>query len=1313
MLVNINPLKTRVNRYNLHFVIVTIFFYISFITSTVYAEQQQSTAGSETVISENLAIESRILDDGYTTPITFSEFPEKTTITNQYQDRGIIFGPEVAFIQHDTASNRSPVLSGTPLFAGPISGSFVDPSDTTRKIGASDIKMRVGFMNNTRSVKLFLYDKKGTLIQTKTTTIKNGFELFNIKAKDKLFYSWRIQTIANEIAGYAIDDFSVKLAKPIDVVASVILTSDHADSVGSTNEPITGKNITAKIELKDSKGAIVTYPFIKCKWQNIPDLNTKTLTEKDGDEKNSCQLTYQYAKEDGPSYLSYGKKIINFTGKIDVGNGEEQEVTTSYKYKVFFDKDNVDKGSNPNWFEYWSKNNAVPGLSDSYVIFSNSINSYGDSNYDPNGGLKNKHGKTSSKIIRLSNLAAEEHYPGGLSIPNKTECPGGIFGGVKGIHSVAEVISHENKHLELWDNWLSPSSPKWSIVKNPDSDDPTPNDKHDIKGDNLPDSYETSVIKTDPNNLDSCDLAQIKHPSYANYGDDEYNAIAHSNGAKGIEVNDWANPGSQTNPSFKYNQQADNIINVKKTDDYLTQIMTENDKVFLSLMSNMNFEGYEITDTFSDALIDENADGIPDYLVIRAKVNFPYPDEYDLTAYLADNSGSAFIKTRTHGKAIVGENTIELRFDAKLLKSYGSNGVFHLKGLDLYIVDVATLATKINAYTTNSYNLSDVPLQTLLFTEKNFSDKGIDQNGNGLFEKIELNIEVQINKTDNYTIKAGAGFASGETVVNLVPGKHSVAVLLNLDTVVALRDRNPLYLDQVSAYNSKGNLITSIALPAYQLQTQGFNRFEKPIVFINETSFKDYPVNLNGQQRADFIGLDVDMSVTKAGDYLVSFDVLDKENNLITEEEHYLQLKNGKQTIYLSIATDPFVKKRVDGPYTIRFFTVRDKKNIDIDSLQNIAYQTKSYKYTDFEDFNPVTIKPFASTTLNTTGAILHEGDVYVWGYRGSAQQGNGIKAVVNESAPEKVKSLKNIMALTGGTYHLLALDQKGDVYGWGQSLYGETGCQGKYVSTPCKVLENISQIAAGEYFSIALDTNGQVWTWGQNTYGQLGNENSKNSNQPKVVNLNGEKARLIGGAYESAFAVTENNHVWAWGDNEASGLGFQGSNYGVQKIIHTPTRIPNLDKYASKIVYIAGGNGWGEALLDDGTVIGWGLHAALGQGTSKTNISSPKPVKILTDVKQLFARYVGSVALTKDGKIYTWGQTGGNAFPMLYGSEVTERIPHNRTVVAVGGGKKHIFYQTEDGKIYGIGYNDLYKLKQTTCCGPNIDWPGNEINIP
>ncbi|MDR2016301.1 MAG: hypothetical protein LBP90_01650 [Burkholderiales bacterium] len=436
-----------------------------------------------------------------------------------------------------------------------------------------------------------------------------------------------------------------------------------------------------------------------------------------------------------------------------------------------------------------------------------------------------------------------------------------------------------------------------------------------------------------------------------------------------------------------------------------------------------------------------------------------------------------------------------------------------------------------------------------------------------------------------------------------------------------------------------------------------------------------------------------------AGFRFLAFD----DQGFVVGQSHAYAFIGAGETVVVSVVVNPGAS--AVGTVSTLLFAV-----LPVSDIPGFMVEVKGYVI----DEGPK-ITGTAQGILLTTGAMVTEdGDVLVWGFRGSGQQGNGKTAVSSNAKPEKVHSLSNVVALAGGAYHLVALHADGNVSGWGQSGYGETGCKpnsGIYTHTPCTVLTNAVQISGGEYFSIALDKDGKVWTWGHNLYGQLGNGGTKNSQVPVNVNLNGEKARLIGGAYEGAFAVTEEGHVWAWGDNEASGLGFQGPSYGVQKIIRTPTLVTNLTPYAHRITYIAGGNGWGQALLDDGTVIGWGLRAALGQGTTLTSISSPVPVEVMRNVKQLYARYVGSIALTNDGEVFTWGQTGGSAFKMIYGERPTLRQTVG-SVVEVGGGKEHVFYKTQDGSLYGVGYNDLYKLDLTKCCAPNVNWPGASLSF-
>ena len=92
--------------------------------------------------------------------ITFSELAVGTTVTDQYRDRGVIFGGSSTFIVADGSNPTSPVLSGFPRFTGPIRLSVVEPA--TGQPGTADgIAFDVGYIDNPNSVQIDYLDSNG------------------------------------------------------------------------------------------------------------------------------------------------------------------------------------------------------------------------------------------------------------------------------------------------------------------------------------------------------------------------------------------------------------------------------------------------------------------------------------------------------------------------------------------------------------------------------------------------------------------------------------------------------------------------------------------------------------------------------------------------------------------------------------------------------------------------------------------------------------------------------------------------------------------------------------------------------------------------------------------------------------------------------------------------------------------------------------------------------------------------------------------------------------------------------------------------
>lgn len=140
---------------------------------------------------------------------------------------------------------------------------------------------------------------------------------------------------------------------------------------------------------------------------------------------------------------------------------------------------------------------------------------------------------------------------------------------------------------------------------------------------------------------------------------------------------------------------------------------------------------------------------------------------------------------------------------------------------------------------------------------------------------------------------------------------------------------------------------------------------------------------------------------------------------------------------------------------------------------------------------------PITRIKFDRTAATIENGDVWIWGYRNMGLQGNGEIKVDMRSEPQRVKKFVdldlNIIQIATGRFHIIALDENGDVWGWGRNKYREaTGgveTNDKYVPIPVKVLEgkNIVDIHCSDNASFALTKKGEVWVWGRGIRGELG----------------------------------------------------------------------------------------------------------------------------------------------------------------------------------------------------------------------------------
>ncbi|KAM4682548.1 E3 ubiquitin-protein ligase HERC2 isoform 7-T7 [Amazona ochrocephala] len=251
---------------------------------------------------------------------------------------------------------------------------------------------------------------------------------------------------------------------------------------------------------------------------------------------------------------------------------------------------------------------------------------------------------------------------------------------------------------------------------------------------------------------------------------------------------------------------------------------------------------------------------------------------------------------------------------------------------------------------------------------------------------------------------------------------------------------------------------------------------------------------------------------------------------------------------------------------------------------------------------------------------------------------------------PQLVQSLasRNIVKIAAHSdgHHYLALSANGEVFSWGCGDGGRLGHGDTVPLEEPKMISALSgkqagkhvvHIACGSTYSAAITAEGELYTWGRGNYGRLGHGSSEDQTIPMLVTgLKGLKVIDVscGSGDAQTLAVTENGQVWSWGDGDYGKLGRGGSD-GCK----TPKLIEKLQDL--DIVKVRCGSQFSIALTKDGQVYTWGKgdNQRLGHGTEE-HVRYPKLLDGLKGKKviDVAAGSTHCLALTEDSEVHSWG---------------------------------------------------------------------------
>ena len=205
----------------------------------------------------------------------------------------------------------------------------------------------------------------------------------------------------------------------------------------------------------------------------------------------------------------------------------------------------------------------------------------------------------------------------------------------------------------------------------------------------------------------------------------------------------------------------------------------------------------------------------------------------------------------------------------------------------------------------------------------------------------------------------------------------------------------------------------------------------------------------------------------------------------------------------------------------------------------------------------------------------------------------------VDNNRAKPVKIMDGVIAAAAGDYNSYAIKTDGSLWAWGAIIEG--GLR-KEALSPVKIMDGVASInSSGPHF-LAIKTDGTLWACGDNSMGQIGDGTATTVKDGDIIvdRTRYFPVKVMDGAVQASagtwhsFAVTEDNELWAWGDNTYGQL--------------CNGKLTLRSKLSYKII---------------------------------TDNNELKPVKIMDKTACAAAGHDFSLVLKTDGSLWCWGNTG------------------------------------------------------------------------
>jgi len=371
--------------------------------------------------------------------------------------------------------------------------------------------------------------------------------------------------------------------------------------------------------------------------------------------------------------------------------------------------------------------------------------------------------------------------------------------------------------------------------------------------------------------------------------------------------------------------------------------------------SAYSYEGFQppgasFVQVVSDSGVDEGLDGLFDTLEIEISLNCNLADNYLISGHLYDSSDRHITSTNVSGSLIAGIQNVKLGFDGISIRNEGKDGPYNLR---IELKDNEDTFCGRMTGNTSVYDHTQFQISEENYFNIGFTDHGTDNNNNGLYEYLTLELNASSTfkqgdfRFDGYLYDENGNIVSfANTTANISNETSTVQLNFIGQHIWATNITEGSYYFKLKIYNDSMELITLLD-KCHTTSTYNYIEFEPPQASFSD-NYSDSGLDTNNDGLYEYLVVNVGINVAASGSYTLEGYLYDINTAEIVIASNNSNLNSGFQLMQLNFDGATIREHGVDGPYILEYLKLYYSDGSVADQ-RNSAYTTSQYSYLDFQ----------------------------------------------------------------------------------------------------------------------------------------------------------------------------------------------------------------------------------------------------------------------------------------------------------------------------------------------------------------------------